>query len=84
MYVHITPYSILNFLLGLINIATAEEAAEIIVSNMRRQAEIVFIPKRYYYISNLCRLLPTRIQWLVMDLLDSGIDPCYDNTDALN
>ena len=69
------------FLLGLINVVSSEDAAEIIVSNMRQQAEIVFIPKRYYYIHNVCRLLPTRIQWLVMDLLDSGIDPSYDNTD---
>ena len=67
----------------LINKVTAEFAAEVIVANLKKQSEIVFIPKRYYYLHNLVRLMPTRIQWLIFDFFDSGVDIHYDNTDNL-
>ena len=68
-------------LLGLLNIVSAREAAELIVSQMRRRASIVFIPGIYYYIHNFCRLLPTKIQSLIMDVIDSSIEIHYDNFD---
>jgi len=68
---------------NLINKVTAEFAAEAIVANLKKQSEIVFIPKRYYYLHNLVRLMPTRIQWLIFDFFDSGVDIHYDNTDNL-
>ncbi len=67
--------------LGLLNIVKAEDAADIIVSQMRRRASIVFIPGIYYYIHNLGRLLPTKIQWLIMDFIDTSIEMNYDNYD---
>jgi hypothetical protein len=57
---------------------SAVEAAQIIVKQMRQRATIVFIPGIYYYIHNLARLLPNKIQWLIMDFIDTGIDIHYD------
>lgn len=66
---------------GLLNVVSAEKAAEIIISQMRRNATIVFIPAIYYYIHNFVRLLPSQVQVLIMDFIDTGIDIHYDNCD---
>lgn len=68
---------------NLINIVSAVECAETIVSQLKKEADIVFIPRRYYYLHNFCRLFPTRVQYLIMDFLDSGININYDNDDEL-
>ena len=57
---------------------SAKETAELIVKNMRKNASILFIPGRYYYLHNFARLLPSQIQWLIMDFMDTGIDVTYD------
>ena len=62
---------------------SAKDTAQLIVRNMRKREDILFIPGRYYYLHNLARLLPNEIQWLIMDFIDTGIDVHYDNTDDL-
>ena len=62
---------------------SAKDTATLIVRNMRKKSDILFIPSRYYYLHNLARLLPNEIQWLIMDFIDTGIDVHYDNTDDL-
>ena len=73
----------LTLLSGFLNKVSAQDAAQLIVRNMRKKSNILFIPGRYYYLHNLARLLPNEIQWLIMDFIDTGIDVHYDNTDHL-
>lgn len=51
------------------------------MKNLRKRSSIVFIPNGYYYLHNISRLLPTEIQWLIMDFIDSGINVHYDTFD---
>jgi hypothetical protein len=41
---------------------------------MRRRAAIVFLPEVFYYLSNLVRMLPAKVQLLITDFFDTGID----------
>jgi len=66
---------------GLLNTVSAVEAAETIINEMRLRAQVVFIPGIYYYIHSICRLLPTHVQMLITDFIDTGIDINYDNFD---
>lgn len=68
--------------LDFLNMVSAKETAELIVKNLRKRANILFIPGRYYYIHNLARLLPAEIQWLIMDFIDTGIEVHYDASDS--
>ena len=56
----------------------APTAADKIVTNMRRRAAIVFIPEGLYYISNIVRILPAKVQLLITDFFDTGIDSTED------
>ncbi len=58
---------------------SAQETAQMIVLGMRKRANSLFIPGRYYYIHNLARLLPEQVQWLIMDFIDTGIEIHYDD-----
>lgn len=55
-----------------------QSAADKIVTNMRRRAAIVFIPDMLYYISNIVRILPAKVQLLITDFFDTGIDSTED------
>lgn len=66
---------------GLLNTVSAVEAAETVINEMRLRAPVVFIPGIYYYIHSICRLLPTHVQMLITDFIDTGIDINYDNFD---
>lgn len=66
---------------GLLNVVSAVEAADIIITQMRLRSPVVFIPGIYYYLHSILRLLPTHIQLLVTDFIDTGIDIHYDNSD---
>lgn len=63
---------------SLLNKVSANEASQLIVKNMRKGASILFIPGRYYYLHNFARLLPTEVQWLIGDFIDTGVDVHYD------
>ena len=63
---------------------SAVDAADIIITNMRMRAPVVFIPGIYYYLHSIARLLPTHVQMLMTDFIDTGIDIHYDNSDNLN
>ena len=69
-------------ILGLLNSVSAVEAADIIISEMRMRAPVVFIPGKYYYLHSILRLLPTHVQMLISDFIDTGIDIKYDNFDT--
>ena len=58
-------------MLGTVDVPTA---ADKIVTNMRRRAAIVFIPDILYYTSNIVRILPAKVQLLLTDFFDTGID----------
>ena len=58
-------------MLGSVDVPTA---ATKIVTNMRRRAAIVFIPDGLYFISNIVRFLPAKVQLLITDFFDTGID----------
>ena len=58
-------------MLGTVDVPTA---ATKIVTNMRRRAAIVFIPDVLYYFSNVVRFLPAKVQLLITDFFDTGID----------
>ena len=73
-------FTILKFT-GLLNIVSALEAADIIITQMRLRSPVVFIPGIYYYIHSIVRLLPTHVQLLITDFIDTGIDIHYDNFD---
>lgn len=60
---------------------SAKEAAEIIILNMRRRETVVFIPGIYYYVQNFIRILPLRVQLLITDFIDTGVEIHYDNHD---
>ena len=60
---------------------SAEKAAKIIIAQMRRKETIIFIPGIYYYINNMIRVLPLRVQLLLTDFIDTGIEIHYDNHD---
>ena len=62
-------------MLGTVDVPTA---ADKIVTNMRRRAAIVFIPDILYYISNIVRILPAKVQLLLTDFFDTGIDVSDD------
>lgn len=63
---------------GMMGAVDVPTAATKIVTNMRRRAAIVFIPDMLYYISNIVRLLPAKVQLLLTDFFDTGIDPGED------
>ena len=69
------------FYAGLLNVVSVERAAEQIISQMRARSIVVFIPKVYYYLNSILRLLPVHIQMLITDFIDTGIDIQYDNYD---
>ena len=71
----------LRIISGLLNTVSAVEAANIIINEMQMKAPVVFIPGIYYYIHSIGRLLPTHVQMLVTDFIDTGIDINYDNVD---
>ena len=73
--------AMISMILGLLNTVSAVEAAETIINEMRLRAPVVFIPGIYYYIHSICRLLPTHVQMLITDFIDTGIDINYDNFD---
>jgi hypothetical protein len=58
-----------------------KEAASTIISNMRRRHAIVFLPGIYFYIQLVVRLLPGRVQLLLLDFIDTGIDVNYDEVE---
>ena len=62
-------------LMGIVDVTTA---ATTIINSMRRRAAIVFIPDLFYYISNFVRMLPAKVQLLLTDFFDTGIDACED------
>jgi len=57
--------------MGTVDVHTA---AETICNSLRRRAAIVFIPEIFYYFSNLVRMLPSKVQLLLTDFFDTGID----------
>jgi len=63
-----------NFM-GVVNVETA---AETICNSLRRRAAIVFIPEILYHVSNLVRILPAKVQLLITDFFDTGIDSIED------
>lgn len=65
-------------ILGTVDTASA---AKSIISSMRRRAAIVFIPDIFYYLSNFIRILPAKVQLLISDFFDTGIDVCDDVTE---
>lgn len=67
---------------GLINIVKAEDAARTIIENMRRGETVLFLPGIYYYIQNFIRILPLRVQLLITDFVDTGVEIHYDNHDG--
>ena len=71
-------FSIYLYTTGLLNKVSAVEASKLIVKNMRKRANILFIPGRYYYLHNFARLLPNEVQWMIMDFIDTGVDVHYD------
>lgn len=60
---------------------TAEEAAKTIVTGMQRQETVIFIPGIYFYIMILLRILPLRLQLILSDFIDTGLDINYDPPD---
>ena len=67
---------------GLVNVVNSDRAAQIIIANMRRREAVVFIPRIYFYIMNLMRILPLRVQLLMTDFIDMGVEIHYDNFDS--
>ena len=67
---------------GLVNLVSSKRAAQIIIANMRRREAVVFIPWIYFYIMNFMRILPLRIQLLMTDFIDMGVEIHYDNFDS--
>jgi len=67
---------------GLVNLVSSKRAAQIIIANMRRREAVVFIPWIYFYIMNFMRILPLRIQLLMTDFVDMGVEIHYDNFDS--
>jgi len=63
---------------GVIGIIDVTTAAATIIASMRRRAAIVFIPDMFYYIANFVRIFPAKVQLLLTDFFDSGIDSCED------
>ena len=63
---------------GVMGTTDVQSAADKIVTNMRRRAAIVFIPDMLYYISNIVRILPAKVQLLITDFFDTGIDSTED------
>jgi len=63
---------------GILGITSVETAVTTIINSMRRRAAIVFIPNGFYYISNIVRMLPAKVQLLITDFFDTGIDACED------
>ena len=63
---------------GMMGTVDVPTAASKIVTNMRRRAAIVFIPDILYYISNIVRILPAKVQLLLTDFFDTGIDATED------
>ena len=59
---------------GMMGAVDVASAATKIVTNMRRRAAIVFIPDVLYYFSNVVRFLPAKVQLLITDFFDTGID----------
>ena len=59
---------------GMMGTVDVPSAATRIVTNMRRRAAIVFIPDVLYYFSNIVRFLPAKVQLLITDFFDTGID----------
>lgn len=55
-------------------VVDAPTAAETICNSLRRRAAIVFIPEIFGYMSNLVRMLPAKVQLLITDFVDTGID----------
>nr|ACO15663.1 Epidermal retinal dehydrogenase 2 [Caligus clemensi] len=62
----------------LLDIETPEKSARIIIDNMRQGNAIVFIPNVLYYLMSIIRILPSRVQLLITDFIDSGIGVDYD------
>jgi len=63
---------------GFMGIVDVNTAASTIIASMRRRAAIVFIPDLFYYIANFVRMLPAKVQLLLTDFFDTGIDVCED------
>ncbi len=57
--------------MGVVDVPTA---ADTICNSLRRRAAIVFIPEIFYYVSSLVRILPAKVQLLLTDFFDTGID----------
>nr|ACO10722.1 17-beta hydroxysteroid dehydrogenase 13 precursor [Caligus rogercresseyi] len=62
----------------ILDIETPENAAKVIIGNMRQGNAIVFIPNILYYLISIIRILPSRVQLLITDFMDSGIGVDYD------
>ena len=62
-------------IMGIVDVSTA---ATTIINSMRRRAAIVFLPDILYYVSNFVRMLPAKVQLLLTDFFDTGIDVCED------
>jgi len=62
-------------IMGIVDVSTA---ATSIINSMRRRAAIVFLPDILYYVSNFVRMLPAKVQLLLTDFFDTGIDVCED------
>ena len=57
---------------GVVDVPTA---AQSICNSLRRRAAIVFIPNILYHVTNFVRILPAKVQLLITDFFDTGIDP---------
>ena len=60
---------------GYMGVVDVPTAAETICNALRRRAAIVFIPEIFYHVSNFVRILPAKVQLLITEFFDTGIDP---------
>lgn len=58
-------------MLGTVDTASAVET---IILSLRRRAAIVFIPEVFYWLNNFIRVLPAKVQLLITDFIDTGIN----------
>ena len=59
---------------GLLPDLSVTFVASEIITAMRRGDNILFLPAVIFYISKLVRLLPAKVQLLITDLMDTGIE----------
>ena len=78
----VSPYCVNNLegnktrmkLPGLLPDLSATMVASEIISAMRRGDNVLFLPAVIFYLSKFVRLLPAKVQLLLTDLMDTGIE----------